>query len=56
MLQKHLPDNVSEEEKYRRLNELIRLQTEISAEQTRKTRERSLIFLSSALVNEAVNS
>lgn len=33
---KHLPDNVSEEEKIRRLNELIKLQTEISAEQNRK--------------------
>jgi tRNA-2-methylthio-N6-dimethylallyladenosine synthase len=29
---KHLPDNVPEEEKIRRLNELIKLQTEISAE------------------------
>lgn len=28
---KHLPDNVSEEEKVRRLNELIQLQTEMSA-------------------------
>jgi len=33
---KHLPDNVSEEEKIRRLNELIKLQTEISAEQNKK--------------------
>lgn len=33
---KHLPDNVSEEEKIRRLNEMIKLQTEISAEQYRK--------------------
>ena len=32
---KHLPDNVPEEEKIRRLNELIRLQTEISAERNR---------------------
>ena len=32
---KHLPDNVSEEEKVRRLNELIRLQTEMSAERNR---------------------
>ena len=32
---KHLPDNVSEEEKIRRLNELIHLQTEISAEQNK---------------------
>ncbi len=33
---KHLPDNVAEEEKIRRLNELIKLQTEISAQQNRK--------------------
>ena len=33
---KHLPDNVSEEVKIERLNELIRLQTEVSAEQYRK--------------------
>ena len=33
---KHLPDNVSEDVKIERLNELIRLQTEISAEQNRK--------------------
>ena len=33
---KHLPDNVPEEEKIRRLNELIQLQTEISAQQNRK--------------------
>lgn len=33
---KHLPDNVSEEEKIRRLNELIRLQTEISAERNKE--------------------
>ena len=33
---KHLPDNVPEEEKIRRLNELIALQTEISASQNRK--------------------
>lgn len=32
----HLPDNVSEKEKIRRLNELIHLQTEVSAEQNRK--------------------
>lgn len=32
---KHLPDNVPEEEKVRRLNELIRLQTEISAERNK---------------------
>ena len=33
---KHLPDNVPEEVKIERLNELIHLQTEISAEQNRK--------------------
>ena len=33
---KHLPDNVPEEEKIRRLNELIQLQTEISAQQNKK--------------------
>lgn len=33
---KHLPDNVPEEVKIRRLNELIHLQTEVSAEQNRK--------------------
>ena len=33
---KHLPDNVPEEVKIERLNELIRLQTEVSAEQNRK--------------------
>ena len=33
---KHLPDDVPEEVKLRRLNELIQLQTEISAQQNRK--------------------
>ena len=33
---KHMPDNVPEEEKIRRLNELIALQTEISAQQNKK--------------------
>ena len=33
---KHLPDDVPEEEKIRRLNELIALQTEISAHQNKK--------------------
>ena len=33
---KHLPDNVPEEEKIRRLNELIQLQTDISARQNKK--------------------
>ncbi len=32
---KHLPDNVPEEEKVRRLNELIQLQTQISAERNK---------------------
>ncbi|MCD8289097.1 MAG: tRNA (N6-isopentenyl adenosine(37)-C2)-methylthiotransferase MiaB [Prevotella sp.] len=33
---KHLPDNVSEAEKLRRLDEMIRLQTEISAKRNRR--------------------
>ena len=33
---RHLPDNVTEEEKIRRLNELIHLQTEISAQRNRE--------------------
>ena len=33
---KHLPDNIPEEEKIRRLNELIALQTEISSQQNKK--------------------
>ena len=33
---KHLPDNIAEEEKIRRLNELIALQTEMSAIQNKK--------------------
>ena len=33
---KHLPDNVTEEEKIRRLNELIHLQTQISAERNKE--------------------
>jgi tRNA-2-methylthio-N6-dimethylallyladenosine synthase len=33
---KHLPDNVSEDVKIERLNELIKLQTEISAQQNKK--------------------
>ena len=33
---KHLPDNVPEEVKIARLNELIKLQTEVSAEQNAK--------------------
>jgi tRNA-2-methylthio-N6-dimethylallyladenosine synthase len=32
----HLPDNVPEKEKVRRLNELIQLQTKVSAEQNKK--------------------
>src|SRR3712207_2151448 len=38
---KHLPDNVPEDEKIRRLNKLIALQTEVSAEQNRKDEGRS---------------
>lgn len=33
---KHLPDNIAEEEKIRRLNELIHLQTELSAEANKR--------------------
>ena len=33
---KHLPDNITEEEKIRRLNELIHLQTQISAERNKE--------------------
>ena len=33
---KHLPDNISEETKIQRLNELIKLQTEVSALQNKK--------------------
>ena len=42
---KHLPDNVPEEEKIRRLNELIALQTEISAQQNRKDEGREFDVL-----------
>lgn len=41
----HLPDNVPEEEKVRRLNELIKLQTEISAEQNRKDEGKEFVIL-----------
>ena len=42
---KHLPDNVPEEEKIRRLNELIALQTEISAQQNKKDEGREFNVL-----------
>ena len=42
---KHLPDDVPEEEKIRRLNELIQLQTEISAQQNRKDEGREFDVL-----------
>ena len=42
---KHLNDDVSEEEKIRRLNELIALQTEISAQQNRKDEGREFDVL-----------
>ena len=42
---KHLPDNVPEEEKIRRLNELIALQTEISARQNKKDEEKEFDVL-----------
>ena len=42
---KHLPDDVPEEEKIRRLNELIALQTEISAQQNKKDEGREFDVL-----------
>jgi tRNA-2-methylthio-N6-dimethylallyladenosine synthase len=42
---KHLPDDVPEEEKIRRLNELIALQTEISAQQNRRDEGREFDVL-----------
>lgn len=41
----HLPDNVPEEEKVRRLNELIKLQTEISALQNKKDEGKEFVIL-----------
>ena len=42
---KHLPDNVPEEVKVERLNELIRLQTEVSAEQNKKDEDKEFDIL-----------
>lgn len=42
---KHLPDNVPEETKIRRLNELIQLQTEMSAIQNRKDEGKEFVVL-----------
>ena len=42
---KHLPDNVPEEVKVRRLNKLIHLQTEVSAEQNKKDEGREFEVL-----------
>lgn len=42
---KHLPDDVPEEVKLRRLNELIALQTEISAQQNKKDEDREFDVL-----------
>jgi len=42
---KHLPDDVPEEEKIRRLNELIALQTDISAQQNKKDEGKSFDVL-----------
>ena len=42
---KYLPDNVPEEEKVRRLNELIALQTEISAERNKADEDREFDIL-----------
>lgn len=41
----HQPDNVPEEEKVRRLNELIKLQTEISALQNKKDEGKEFVIL-----------
>lgn len=41
----YLPDNVPEEEKVRRLNELIKLQTEISALQNKKDEGKEFVIL-----------
>ena len=41
----HLPDNVPEEEKVRRLNELIKLQTEINALQNKKDEGKEFVIL-----------
>ena len=41
----HLPDNVPEKEKVRRLNELIKLQTEISALQNKKDEGKEFVIL-----------
>lgn len=41
----HLPDDVPEEEKVRRLNELIKLQTEISALQNKKDEGKEFVIL-----------
>ena len=42
---KHLPDNVPEEVKLRRLNELIALQTELSAQQNKKDEGKEFLVL-----------
>ena len=42
---RHLPDNVPEEEKIRRLNELIHLQTEISAQRNREDEDKEFEVL-----------
>ena len=42
---KHLPDDVPEEEKIRRLNELIALQTDISAQQNKKDEDKEFDVL-----------
>ncbi len=42
---KHLPDNVPEEVKINRLNEMIRLQTEISAAQNKKDEGKEFVIL-----------
>jgi len=53
---KHLPDDVPEDVKIRRLNELIALQTEMSALQNKKTRNMSSTCWSRAFRSVAANS
>ena len=52
---KHLPDDVPEEVKIRRLNELIQLQTEMSALQNKKDEGREFdVLVSATLIGESV--
>lgn len=53
---KHLPDNVPEEVKISRLNELIHLQTEVRPSKTARTRAKSMTCCWSGSPNEAIAS